>query len=109
MEATRNHMAQGLSCTVDASSLQYFGAQAALAQEQTYVVKHCFDEKSVVEEVVVVSTQYDQGVFPVLPCNTSSLSTLLEGKHVYRPSLSNQRRRPTSFGPLTFADDRFSS
>ncbi len=46
MEATRNHMAQGPGCMVDASSLQCYGAQATLAQEQLHVAEHCLDEES---------------------------------------------------------------
>ncbi len=44
----------------------------------------CLDEESAIEEALVVSTRYDQGVFPVSSCNTNYLSMFLEGRHVNR-------------------------
>ncbi len=54
---------------VDGSSLQCYGAQATLAQEQLYAAEHCLEEESTVEEVLVVSAGYGQVVFPVPSCN----------------------------------------
>ncbi len=61
------------------------------------------NEKSTVEEILVVSTRYDQEVFPVTTCNTPYLSTF------WRASFNNRRRWPTSLCLLTFADEPFSS
>ncbi len=93
---------------MDVSSLQHFGIQATLTQEQPYVVEHCLDEESTINEVLVISTGYDQGAFPVPFCNTPYLSMFLEARHVNRPPLSNQRRWPTLLCPLTFTDELFS-
>ncbi len=82
-------MVQGPSCKVDISSFLCFGAQATFVQEQPYVVEHCLDEGSAVEEVLVISVRYDEGVFPVPSCNTPYLSMFLEGRHVDRPPLSS--------------------
>ncbi len=73
-----------------------------------YVAKNCFEE-SASEEVLVVSTRFGQGFFPVPSCNTPYLSVFLKGGHVDRSSLSNQRRQPTSLCPLTFIDEPFLS
>ncbi len=54
-------MALGPGCMLDASSLLCCGAQATLAQEQMFVAGHCLDEESTIEEVLVISTGYDQG------------------------------------------------
>ncbi len=56
--------------TVDASLLQCCGAWATLAQEEPFVAEYCLDDESAIEEVLVISARYDQGVFPV-PFSTS--------------------------------------
>ncbi len=71
-----------------ASSLQYCGVQATLAQEQLYMAEHCLDEKFTIEEVLLVSTGY-QGVFPVPSFNTTYLSAFLDSRHVDRLSLDD--------------------
>ncbi len=50
---------------VDTSSLQCCGGEITLAQEQSYAAEHWLDEKSTIEEVLVISTRYDQRDFPV--------------------------------------------
>ncbi len=91
METTRNHTVQGLGCMVNASSFQFSGAQATLAQKQPYAAKHCLEE-STIEEVLIVSTVYDERVFPVPSCNTS-LPTFLDSRHVDR--LHRQSKKAT--------------
>ncbi len=106
IKTNRNRMVQGLCCMVDTSSLQCCGIRAFLALEQPYVANHCLDEEPTVIEVLIVSIEYDQGVFPVPSCNTPYLSVVLEDS-VDRPSLGYRRRRPTSLYPLTFPDEPF--
>ncbi len=48
-------------------------AQATLAQKQLYVAEHCLDKEFLVEEVLVVTIGYVQGVFPVPFSNTPHL------------------------------------
>ncbi len=79
-----------ICCLVDASSFQCCGTQATLAQEQLYATKHCLGEESTDEEVLVSSTKYGEGFFPVPSCNTPNMSVFLEGR-CWRPSLSNRR------------------
>ncbi len=101
METTRNHMACGQSCTVDASSLECYSTQATLVQEQPCVNNHCPDVESTVNEVLVFSARlFSKSLFCTilyyLPIR------ILVGRH-------NRRRRPTSLCPLNFANKPFLS
>ncbi len=104
METTRNHTVWGSDCMVDASSLQCCGTQASLAQKEPYVADQFLNEKSVIEEVSVISTRYEQRVFPLPSCNTPYFSVFWESRRVDRPTLGNRRRRPTSLCLLTFVE-----
>ncbi len=82
-------MAKDPGCTMDVSSLHCCYAQTTLAQEQLYAAKRCLDEESTVEEVLVVSTGYDESL-------SSTINILLSyphfgGRHVDRLSLGNRR------------------
>ncbi len=103
---TRNHMARGPGCTVNASSLQCCGTQAILAQTAicdwalSWWRIHC--QRSSGHFYRIWSRS-----LPVPSCNTPYLSTFLEGRHTDRPSLGNRRKWPTSLYLLTFANEPF--
>ncbi len=71
---------------VNVLSFQRCGAQTTLAQEQPYAAEHCLDEESTIVEVLVVSTGYDQGVFPISSCDTPYLPAFLEARYTDKPS-----------------------
>ncbi len=78
-----------------------------LPQEQLHAAEHCLDEESTIEKVLVISAVYDYGAFRVTFYNTPYLSSSLNGRHVGRSSLHNQRREPAE--PFSFWIHRYPS